>query len=48
MWIGSLEEIKCGDYCEYHCGNFVVFGDDPHKGKSLSACDELPWGVVFT
>jgi hypothetical protein len=25
MWIGSLEEIKCGDYCEYHCENFIIF-----------------------
>ncbi len=25
--IGGLEEIKCGDYCEYHCENFIVFGE---------------------
>jgi len=21
---------------------------DPHEGKSLGVCDELPWDVVFT
>jgi hypothetical protein len=21
---------------------------DPHKGKCLNACDDLPWGVVLT
>jgi hypothetical protein len=25
--IGILEEIKCGDYCEYHCVNFIIFGE---------------------
>jgi hypothetical protein len=25
MWIGNLEEIKWGDYYEYHCENFIVF-----------------------
>jgi hypothetical protein len=27
MWIGIFEEIKCGDYCEYHGVNFIVFGE---------------------
>jgi hypothetical protein len=22
--------------------------NDPHKRKSLGACDEFPWGVVLT
>jgi len=47
MGIGSREKIKCEDYCEADCENsFLV--SDPHKGESLGACDELPWGVVLT
>jgi hypothetical protein len=27
-WIKIFEEIKlCGDYYEYHCVNFIVFGE---------------------
>jgi hypothetical protein len=47
MWIGIFEEIKCGDYCEHHCVNFIVFGEWSHKGESLGACDEFPWGVLY-
>jgi hypothetical protein len=39
MWIGSFEEIKCEDYCEHHCENFIVFVSDPNKGETLGACD---------
>jgi hypothetical protein len=47
MWIGSFEEIKCEDYCEHHCENFIVFMSDPHKEETLGACDELFWDVVL-
>jgi SET domain-containing protein len=45
MWIGSLEEIKCENYCEHHCENFIFFDEwsslKKKSIKSIDKCDKL-------